>query len=139
MARLDTSGIDDIIDSMVRAGEGVGELADEILLAGAEEVKEAWKESAKEHEHVDTGDMLNSINYSNKPTTSGDARQIDIYPQGRDRKGVRNAEKAFILHYGSSSIKATHWVDDADKKAAPKVEQKIVEIYDEYLKEKGLI
>lgn len=139
MARFDTSGIDEIVESMVKAGEGTGELADEMLMAGAEEVKAAWRESAKKNNLVDTGDMLGSINYPKSPKTIGDIRTIDIHPQGKDRKGVRNAEKAFILNYGTSKRDATHWIDEADTESAPKVEGKLKQIYDDYLKRKGLI
>lgn len=149
MARFDTSGIDDIIDQLVRMGEGTGEIADSMLMAGAEEVKKAWKQAAKSHKLKDTGDMINSIGYANSPKTANEIRMIDIYPQGKDRKGVRNAEKAFILHYGASSrvarkrsenkkypgqgIPATHWVDDADKLAEPEVERVFTEIFDKFV------
>ena len=84
--------------------------------------------------------------------TANEIRMIDIYPQGKDKKGkgVRNAEKAFILHYGASSrvaknevkikekypgngIPATHWVDDADKIAEPEVERVFTEIFDKFV------
>ena len=70
MARFDTSGIDDIIDQLVRMGEGTGEIADSMLMAGAEEVKKAWKQAAKSHKLKDTGDMINSIGYANSPKNS---------------------------------------------------------------------
>ena len=44
-------------------------------------------------------------------------KKVAIYPQGRDHKGVRNAEKAFVNHYGASHRKATHFVDDAEKQS----------------------
>jgi len=137
MARFDTSGIDDMINELGKIGELVGETADRMLLAGAEEVKKAWKKSAEMHGLRDTGDMIDSINYASTPKTAESIRQIDIYPQGKDRKGVRNAEKAFILHYGSSKIDATHWVDDADKLAAEPVQKAMETEFDKLLNGKG--
>ena len=118
MARFDTSGIDEIINEMKNLGELIGPTADRMLVAGAEEVKKAWKSAAEMHGLRDTGDMINSIGFAKTPKEVSGIKQIDIYPQGKDRKGVRNAEKAFILHYGTKHIKATHWVDDADNISA---------------------
>jgi len=133
MARFDTSGIDDIIEELTRLGDAGKEVGDEMLLAGAEEVKLAWEISAGMHGHKKTGDMIKSIGFPRQPKDVGGIRSIDIYPQGKDRKGVRNAEKAFILHYGSSSIPASRWVDDADEEAGPRVQQAMEDIFDDYL------
>lgn len=114
MARFDMSGLDPIIDEMRALGEESGAAAEAMIMAGADAVADAWRRAARAHALVDTGDMLASIGHPRKPSTIGDAISIDIYPQGKDRKGVRNAEKAFILHYGTSKRPATRWVDTAD-------------------------
>lgn len=139
MARFRTEGLDDLIEKMTELELTTGELADEMLIAGAEEVREAWKESIKKHELIDTGDMLESVNYSRKVEKINDIKRVDIYPQGKDRKGIKNAEKAFILHYGTAKIPATHFVDDADELAGPRVEKRLTEIFDNWLKEHGIV
>jgi HK97 gp10 family phage protein len=139
MARFRTEGLDELIDRMTEMELTTGELADEMLFAGAEEVKKAWKKSAEQHRHRDTGDMINAINYSRQVRKIGDIKEVDIYPQGKDKKGVRNAEKAFILHYGTSRIPASHWVDDADEMAGPMVEERLWTMYDEWLEKHGMI
>ena len=93
MARFDTSGLDDVIREMEQLGELYGETADEMLMAGAEEVKKAWKESAERHKHRDTGDMIKSIGYSRQPKRVGDIRSIDIYPQGTDQKAFATRKR----------------------------------------------
>lgn len=154
MARFRTDGLDDLIADMTAMGESTGELADEMLMAGAEEVKQCWKFSAAMHGLKHTGDMIESIGYPRKPRNIHGIRSIDIYPQGKDRKGVRNAEKAFILHYGTSGAKhraarkgkkykgpgipAKHWVDDADDMAGDRVETKLYTIYDDWLEKHGM-
>lgn len=138
MARFSTDGLDSIIDDLKAIGELSGEMADEMLLAGAEEVKQAWRRAAKMHGHFDTGDMFNSINYSSKPKLVSDIKMIDIYPQGTDRKKVRNAEKAFILHYGTSKRPGSHWIDTADDLSAEPVEKAMREIYEQKMKERNL-
>jgi HK97 gp10 family phage protein len=137
MARFDTTGINDLINDVLLLGDAGKEVGDKMLMAAAEEVKQAWKESAHRNDIKDTGDMINSIGFSRKPKDAQGVRTVDIYPQGKDRKGVRNAEKAFILHYGSSKLKSTHWVDEADNAAAPKVQEAMEKVFDEFLKGKG--
>lgn len=154
MARFRTDGLDDLIADMTAMGESTGELAEDICLGCAEEVKKAWKKSAQMHGLKDTGDMINSIGYPRQPKSINGIKTIDIYPQGKDRKGARNAEKAFILHYGTSGAKnraarkgkkykgpgipASHWVDDADDMAAKPVEEKANQIYDAWLAKHGM-
>jgi len=141
MARFQTDGLDDLIEDLKSLGETTGELADKMLLAGAEEVKQAWRRAAKLHNLIDTGDMFNSIGYSRKPKMVSDIKMIDIYPQGTDRKGIRNAEKAFILNYGGSNQKkrpATHWIDTADDLSAEPVEKAMREVYENHMKERNL-
>lgn len=133
MARFDTSGLDKIIKEMERLGELSGSCALAMCNAAAAEIRDAWKESAEEHELRDTGAMIESIGFPAPPTQIGSVVYQDIYPQGKDAKGTRNAEKAFILHYGTSKIPATYWVDDADEKSEPRVTERLNAIWAEYL------
>lgn len=155
MARFEVTGLDDLIADMKRMHELSGDIADEMLLAGAEEVKGAWKETAEKFQFKETGDMIESIGYPIAPKTVGDVRRIDIYPQGKGSSGVRNAEKAFILHYGTQGstsanairkrkkvdkrkgpgIPATHWVDEADDISGPRVMEAMEEIWNKHIME----
>lgn len=135
MAQFSTDGIDSIAEEMAWMGEAAGEVADEMLLAGAEEVKRAWKETAERHGYRETGDMIESIRADKAPKSdANDVRRINVYPRGEDRKGVRNAEKAYVLHYGTSKIHGSHWVDEADQDAAPMVQDVFEKIWDRHLK-----
>lgn len=134
MARFDMGGLDGVINDMRRMGQASGEVADAMLLTGAAEVREAWRRSAEEHGHRDTGDMIESIGYPRAPVNIGGAKSIDIYPQGVDRRGKRNAEKAFILHYGTSRVQGSRWVDDADKYCEGTVVPAMIEVWDRWLK-----
>ena len=135
MARFSTDGIDQIAAEMAWMGEAAGEVADEMLLAGAEEVKRAWQETAERHGYRETGDMIESIRADKAPKSdANDVRRISVYPRGEDRKGVRNAEKAFLLHYGTSKIHGSHWVDEADQDAGPMVQDVFEKIWDRHLK-----
>lgn len=164
MAQFTTEGIDSIADEMAWLGEAAGETADEMLLAGAEEVKRAWQETAEAHGYHDSGDMIASIRADKAPKSDADGvRKIDVYPRGQDhkKKPVRNAEKAYVLHYGTSNdAKAkkrraarqkakgkanttgelshlrmgTHWVDEAEREALPRVQKVFEDIWDKHLK-----
>lgn len=153
MARFRTDGIDQVIEQMRQLGELTGEVADQMLLAAAEEVKKAWRQAIKQHGLVDTGSLIESIGYARKPKTVGDVRIMDIYPQGKSnsfrdkrngktydrKKPVRFAEIAFINNYGTSSIKATHFVDTADDLASKPVTDIMTRLWEEALRKKGLI
>lgn len=160
MARFTTDGLDDLIQQLDAMGNDVAELAEEMLFAGAEEVAEAWRKSAEQHGHRDTGEMIKAIGYPRTPRRVGDIKAIDIYPIGtepdrirkkasQDRegnilpiggtiKGKRHAEKAFQTHYGTSKHPGSHWVDDADDMAGPMVEKRLWEIYDDWLRDHGM-
>lgn len=133
MARFDMSGLDEMIREMRRMGETSGEAAKAMLQAGAEAVKAAWQRSAEEHGLRDTGDMITSIGFARDPKEIGGVLSIDIYPQGKDRHGVRNAEKAFVLHYGTSKIPPTRWVDDADHYSESTAITAMQSIWDEFV------
>jgi hypothetical protein len=148
MARFNTSGVDEVVAEMKRKGELAGPTAEKMLFAGAEEVKSAWKSAAEAYGFHSTGDMIESVGFPRTVNRSSDILSIDIYPQGKSsrffkngktykrKKPVRNAEKAFILHYGSGSIDASHWVDTADAMARPRVEVVMKQIWDDHLKGK---
>jgi len=81
--------------------------------------------------------MIDSIGFGPAPVRAGAILYNDVYPQGRDAKGVRNAEKAFILHYGSSRISPSYWVDEADAASEAPVQERIEAIWDRFLNSGG--
>lgn len=135
MASFACEGLDALVTQMRKLGQLNGPVVAEMLDAAAEIVREGWQEAAERNGHVDTGAMISSIDFPVK----GDARALyrDIYPQGNDAKGVSNAEKAFILHYGKSSKAGTYWVDEAEMKAGPKAIAACQEIWDRFLQSGG--
>ena len=135
MARFDTSGLDDLIREMTRLGQDEGPVVDEMLDTAAGIIRDQWKETAREHGYIDTGAMIDSVDF----TVKGNARALyrDIYPHGKDAKGVRNAEKAFILHYGKHNMPGSYWVDEAETKAGPEAIEACQEIWDRFLESEG--
>lgn len=133
MARFESRGMDKLIADMRRLGETSGDMAKAMVNAAVIEIRDAWRESAEQHELRDTGAMIESIGFPGPVKEVNGALERDVYPQGKDAKGKRNAEKAFLLHYGTSRIKATHWVDDADDMSGPKVDARLEEMWGEFL------
>lgn len=138
MPRLETSGLDEIIADIKRLGVEAEQIADDILMVAAAEVSGAWERATKEAGHIDTGDMIKSIGYAKKPKTINGIKTIEIYPRGKDSKGVRNVEKAFVLHYGTSRIKGSRFVDRAEQLAEPAVQQAAERLWNKYLEGKDV-
>lgn len=137
MARLDMSGMDEVIEQMKNMQMLSSKVADEMLLAGAEVMKKSWQQTISRFGLIDTGDMLKSVGYPRKPKDINDARTIDIYPQGKDRDGVRNAEKAFILHYGRSNMDPTEFVDVAEQEAKTEADAAMEKIWNHFIENGG--
>ena len=133
MARIDTDGLDDLINEMTRMGESGKDVAKVMVAAAGAEIRSAWRESAEEHRLRKTGAMIDSIGPTGPVQSLGDAVYQDISALGKDSKGTRNAEKAFILNYGTSRMKPTHWVDEAEAAAGPRVQEKLEEIWGQFL------
>ena len=133
MARFDTSGLDDLIWQMRAMGQECGPVAEAMVNASVGAIKEEWIKSAASHGHIDTGDMINSIGIGPGPVNAGSVIYRDVYPQGSDRKGVRNATKAFVLNYGRSNLAGSHWVEDADDRSADPVQTVCESIWNEFI------
>lgn len=133
MASFESEGFDEILADMKKMGELAGDVADEMLLEGAGILAQEWKLMARQYGFVDSGDMIESITHPKAPKQKGDIREIDVSPKGKDKTGTRNAEKAFILNYGSSRIDKTNWADQADANAEPLVLEAYQEIWDKFI------
>ena len=121
MATIKTTGIDEMAEKLARIGQLTGDVAEEMLTAGAQEVSEGIKTAIKKYDLVDTGAMLKAVRADKRPKKeSSGTMYVDIYPRGKDRKGVRNAEKAFVAHYGKKGQNATHFMNYAEEISAEK-------------------
>lgn len=143
MSNFSFNGIDELAADMKKLDLLDNEiLVAEMLDAGAEDVAEEWRKGVeKTVRNVDDrsyGDLHDSISVSKGVKKDGDASVKDIYPKGKDRKGVRNAEKAFILHYGKSGQSPTLFVDDVENAAEDKAVEAMSDVYNKYLEKEGL-
>jgi len=128
MARMEFSGVEEVMNQLFAESERLERKATEMLGEAGQVVVKAWQDAIGDHGHVDTGDMKNSVRASAVKKT-GEAYTSSIYPHGRDRKKQSNAEKAFVLHYGTSRIRGDHFVDDAEERASEAAERAMEEIW----------
>ncbi len=70
-----------------------------IVEAGAGAAEKIMANETKARGHVRTGDMLESIGNNGIREYLGGA-STEVYPQGEDRLGTRNATKAYVINYG---------------------------------------
>ncbi len=138
MASFKTSGdvLDDIAKELAQLGEDIdGELGQEMLDEGAKIITSEWKRSINKHNHMDTHSMVKSVGVA-KGTKAKKFR--DIYPQGKDKKGVRNVEKAFVANCGKSGQLGTHFIDEAETNAKAEVAVAMQDKLDKYIEKKGM-
>lgn len=115
-----------------------GELIQDMLDAGAEVTVDEWKKAITDAGHIETGSMHDSV-AAKIPKKNPNAREV--YPQGTDKNGVRNAHKAYILNYGTSKTEKIAG-DEFISKIYQELDQKVydaeMKVYDEELKKRGL-
>ena len=116
------------MDALFAESERLERKATEMLGEAGKVVVKAWQDAIEAHGHVDTGDMKNSVRAS-AVKKNGEAYTSSIYPHGRDRKRQSNAEKAFVLHYGTSKIQGDRFVDDAEDRASEAATQAMEEAW----------
>ena len=129
------SGLDELVQQLDHLDKDVEGTLNEALEAGAAAVTDAWQEEARARGHVDTGDMVNAIRPTRPWKTKSAVRGIAIYPQGKDRHGIRNATKAFWINYGTSpgakkGIPGDQWVDAANSRAEAPALEAMQEVFD---------
>lgn len=128
MATFDFSGMPEILAELRKRGEEGERVGQAMLDAGAAAAVASWQRTIDRLGLVNTGDLRDSI----APTDyRGSYREITA--KGKDRRGVRNGQKAFVLHYGTSRIRATYWWDTAYHEAEPQVNAAMRRVWDIYV------
>lgn len=96
MARMSVNGFELIEGQLNRMGRP---MIRQIVEAGAKAAERRMAENTEKHRHVRTGDMMAAIGDNGIREYMGGA-STEVYPQGDDRNGVRNATKAYVINYG---------------------------------------
>jgi len=99
MGRVDFTGLPDFEARLARHERAATEAVPEMLAAGAQVLAEAEKASIRKYDLIDKGALIKSV----KPTKvkkKGSQSSVEVYPQGRNKKGERNATVGFVQEYG---------------------------------------
>lgn len=132
MAKFNVVGLDDVQEAMLRQDAIVEEAVPEMLKAGGAVMQKAQQEEIKTrfNSRRSTGALLASIKVSAVKEIDG-GKRVEIYPNGKDKHGVRNAEKGFVLNYGRSNMPARPWFTAANEKAADDVVSEMRRVWEE--------
>lgn len=137
--RIETSGIDEVMEHMARTQQLTGETAQAMLNAGGNVFQKWWITEALQHGHKRSGDMVKSIGYG-KAKDKGSGLQVDIYPQGKGRTGVRNSVKAFVLHHGRNALRngkgkidGDEWVKDVVLDATDESNTAMAQVWGQFI------
>lgn len=79
-----------------------------IVEAGAKAAEKVMEDATNQYGHTRNRDMLDAIGNNGIREYYGGA-STEVYPQGNDRKGVRNATKAYVINYGKGRRPLTKW------------------------------
>lgn len=93
----------------------LGKMADRgmierIVKAGGQAAVDRMRHNIMEKRHAKTRDMLESVGMTDYRETLNGAT-VYVYPLGDDRKGQRNATKAFVINYGLQRHQHPHSAD----------------------------
>lgn len=137
MARIYYDGLDDRIKQFDNMAKGLTQVAEKSLRAAAKEYEKGRQTEAERRGFRDSGSMIKNIKVGRKKNPYSDVGKMTVYSRGKDEKGVRNAEKEFLLHYGvkrggrKNSITASHWIDAAEAKAQRAADNAMEKVWDE--------
>lgn len=133
MARFVVYGMEQVVQEMEAREENLDAVVLEMLYAGADEIVMGWREAIAFAGLIDSHDMIDSVGYNSKATKTADERAVTVHAIGKDRKGTRNDEKAFIGHYGREKQNATRFVDKAEAIGAPTANMVMAQIWTDYI------
>lgn len=127
MAKLYTVGTEAITREILNESKRAANAIPKMLNAGADELikeeKRAIKNMFSSKSSRSTGDLEKSIG-KGKIQERNVKKEIDVYPQGKNRRGQRTAEYGSILQYGiKNRMDPYPWYSKARQKGDTKVNE----------------
>ena len=105
MATVKVNGIELVERQLNRMGRP---MIRQIVEAGAKAAEKVMADATEEKGHIRTGEMMRSIG-TNEYREFLNGGSVDVYLQGDDSKGARNATKAYVINYGKGKRPNTKW------------------------------
>lgn len=120
-------GADEMLKDLQKLGDEMPQVEREMLRLGGDEMAKAWEQEIEDRGFISKGEgekanqthMRDSIKA--KVVSRKGRMRAEITGIGQDDRGVRQAAKAYMLHYGTSRIQASHWIDAAEDHGMPLV------------------
>ena len=140
MAKMYVDGIDNIQNALHTTEDGIADFVDDLLADGGKIAKKKIEESITRHHHVRTGELLRSIKITKGKDKDGQ-KYSEVKATGkreRNSKGTANSYIAYVLNYGRSNYRGTHFWTEAEEQARKEYEELMEKKTEQYLKEKGL-
>lgn len=126
MAQFNVRGMDEFASALERLGR-IHEIAPKMLEEAAPILeKEVIRQATP---HWVSGDMVKSIKRTKVRSGKSGGYSICVRPTGKDRKGVRNMEKAAYLEFGAKGRPAVPIITTAVLNATPEVMEKMREVF----------
>ncbi len=126
MAKLYTVGTEAITREILNESKRAANAIPKMLNAGADELikyeQRTTGEMFTERSDRSNGDLEKSIGKGKIYERDG-KKEIDVYPQGKNRRGQRTAEYGSILQYGRKNMTAKKWYSQARQKGDTKVNE----------------
>ena len=140
MAKMYVDGIDDIQNALHATEDGIADFVDDLLVDGSKIAKKKIEESITRHHHGRPGVLLRSIKITKGKDKDGQ-KYSEVKATGkrvRNSKGTANSYIAYVLNYGRSNYRGTHFWTEAEEQARKEYEELMEKKTEQYLKEKGL-
>ncbi len=126
MAQFNVRGMDEFASALERLGR-IHEIAPKMLEEAAPILEREVIRQATPH--WVSGDMVKSIKRTKVRSGKTGGYSICVRPTGKDRKGVRNMEKAAYLEFGKKGRPAVPIITTAVLNATPEVMEKMREVF----------
>ncbi len=137
MGSFKINGLDSLINDLSALAALPDSVAEDMLNAGADIIEAEQHKTAKSMGVYDTGVTEGSIKKTKvKKTATG--KSIDIFPQGVNSDGNRNAEVAFINEFGKIGQPARQFIRTANEAAEERATEAEEKVYNDFLNGKNL-
>lgn len=138
MATYSVDGLSDFILSLQQIAEIPDEVQSEILNAQADIVASEIRSKGEAYGIHRTGQTLAHIRKGKVKRDRNWNRYILITFNGKNAKGTRYAEIAFVNNYGKKNQRARPFVTDARQSSEGKAGEKAADVYNDWIKSKNL-
>ena len=132
MARFEVNGIEGFEDKILKREAAATAAVPAMLKAGAAVLVDAQQAEIRSTFHSGrvTGDLASSIKATSVKKKDS-TQYVEVYPQGTNRRGERNATVGFVHQYGRSNMPARPWFTRSNQKATPEVRDAMRKAWEE--------